>query len=423
MSGRSLHIAWIGAGPGARESGGVPGVAADLLVGLSALGHRIDCYRPGPECPVPARVAAAENLTFLWGTARRQPSGWYARTPLGAFLGGLIARGLGSLRLRRVLARRHASEPYDVVYQFSNIEALAMPAALKRSVPLVIHPETHIAGELRSLRAEWRLSVRCQSLRSVALTALMMCLRSAIQRRTINGARLLVCISRVFRDHIVRDYGFPLERTVVVPNPVRLERFDAAGAQRGLQAPPVVLVLGRISMRKGIEDVIATAHLLGERGSDAQIKLVGGPSMWSDYSKLLADLPQDNAEFVGRVPPSEIPRLLAQADVLLQASKYEPFGLTVGEALAAGAPVIATSEVGAVEEVDSTVASVVAPGDPAALADAVSAMLKRLAAEPDELRKRAQAEATRLFAPRTVCEQISKELEQLVERERAFRRS
>ena len=40
--------------------------------------------------------------------------------------------------------------------------------------------------------------------------------RALVQRIKIRRASLLVCISSVFRDHMVHDYGFPLEKTVVV---------------------------------------------------------------------------------------------------------------------------------------------------------------------------------------------------------------
>jgi glycosyltransferase involved in cell wall biosynthesis len=413
MSTRPLRIAWIGAGPGPRESGGVPGVAADLLLGLTGLGHTIECYMPGVEHALPQRIAARENLHFTWGTATWPWNRWYNRTPLGSFLTGLLVRGIGSLRLRRELARRHAEKPYDLIYQFSNIEALAMPASLARTVPLVIHPETHIAGELRALIAERRLSLRCQSRRAFLLTVLMMSVRTVIQRRRIRAARLLICISEVFRDHLVHDYRLALERTVVIPNPVRLERFHADTLRRAIGRPPTVLVLGRISVRKGIEHVIATAKLLGERGADLQIRIVGGPSLWSDYTALLSDLPA-NAEFVGRIPPEEIPSELARSDVLLQASKYEPFGLTVAEALAAGVPVVATSQVGAIERVEEAVAKVLEPGDVEGFADAISALLALLRSAPDQTRAQAREEAVRLFAPERVCEQISQALVRLV---------
>ncbi|MCW3019079.1 MAG: glycosyl transferase [Solirubrobacterales bacterium] len=385
----------------------MPGVATELMLGLAELGHQIDCYLAGRERAIPDRVAKADGVTFHWGTGEWRWGRWYNRTVIGSFVSGLLTRALGSFRLRRSLARGHAIHPYDVIYQFSSIEALGMPASLRHSVPLVIHPETHIEGELRHLLAERTLALRCQPAHVFALTAGVMWLRVFVQRRRIRAARLLICISTVFRDHLVRDYRFPLRDTVVIPNPVRLARFAASDTQRAAGQPPTVLVLGRISARKGIEDVIAMAWLLHDRGVDARIRIVGGPSLWSDYSKLLADLPPESSEFVGRIAPADIPAELARADVLVQASRYEPFGLTVGEALAAGVPVVATSEVGAIEDVDRAVVTELAPGDVEGLAAAVVEMLERLTHDAPRLRAKARAEAQRRFAPDVVCRQVS----------------
>jgi glycosyltransferase involved in cell wall biosynthesis len=222
-----------------------------------------------------------------------------------------------------------------------------------------------------------------------------------------------VCISSVFRDHLIHDYGVALGATVVVPNPVRLERFVNANEPPG--APATVLVLGRIAARKGIEDVVAVARILLERGADVRVRVVGGPSLWSDYTKLLEDLPPENSEYAGTVAASEIPAELARSDILLQASKYEPFALTVAEALAAGVPVVATTEVGAIESVDRSVAAEIEPGDVEGMASAIAAMLERLQANPTQTRSLAQAEAARLFAPDVVCEQISIALERLID--------
>ena len=239
--------------------------------------------------------------------------------------------------------------------------------------------------------------------------------RALVQRRRIRRASLLVCISSVFRDHLVRDYGFPLQRTTVIPNPVRLERFAFADLERGLGSPATILVLGRVAVRKGVEDVIAVARLLRERGLDARVRVVGGPDLSSDYTCLLADLPPENSLYVGRIPAAQVPGELAGSDVLLQASKYEPFGLTVGEALAAGVPVVATDEVGAIEQIDPSVAAVVAPGDVEGLAGAVEATLARLRAGARATRSRARAEAERRYAPEVVCAQLDAALRGLVE--------
>ncbi len=414
MSSRSLRIAWLGAGPLQEESGGVPGVATELLDGLTRLGHRVDCFLPGSERAVPARLVAQERLTFVWGTSQWRWDGWYSRTPVAKFVSGLFARSIASLRVRREVARRHALEPYDVVYQFSSIETLSMPSSMRGQVPLAIQPETHMAGELRALIAERHLGARCQPRRELAIVIAVRLVRTLVQRRRIKRASLLVCISRVFRDHLVRDYSFPLQHTTVIPNPVRLERF--ADVERGLGDPPTILVLGRVAARKGVEDVIAVARVLRDRGIDARLRVVGGPDLSSDYTKLLEDLPPQNSQYIGRIAPSEVPRELAQSDILLQASKYEPFGLTVAEALAAGVPIVATDEVGAAEEIDPAVAAVVPAGDVEALVAAILATLSRLRDNAPATRRLARVEAERRYAPAVVCAEVSAALQQLVER-------
>ena len=393
----------------------MPGVATELLFGLTGLGHRIDCFLPGAERRVPARLTDREGLTFVWGTSRWRTNRWYSRTEAARFLTGLFARSLGSLRVRREVARRHAREPYDVVYQFSNIEALALPRGMQARVPLVIQPETHMAGELKALIAERELGLRCHSRRQLALVIAVRFVRMLVQRRRIRRAALLVCISGVFRDHLVRDYRFPLQRTVVIPNPVRIERFRFADLTRGVGSPARVLVLGRVAVRKGVEDVVAVARRLRERGADVQIRVVGGPDLTSDYTKLLEDLPPENSEYLGRIQPADVPAELAASDLLLQASKYEPFGLTVGEALAAGVPVVATEEVGAVEQIDPAVAASVAPGDVEGLLGAIEQTLARLREDAPAVRELARAEAERRYAPEVVCEQVSAALQRLVQ--------
>jgi glycosyltransferase involved in cell wall biosynthesis len=310
----------------------------------------------------------------------------------------------------------HRDAPYDVVLQIGNIEGLAVPAGLTRTVPLALRPDTHMAGALKGLIAERRLFLRCQPARVYAAVLLITAVRALVQRMRIHRASLLVCATRVFRDHLVHDYGFSQERTVVIHNPVRLERFD--GLEPELASPPTVLVLGRISFRKGIEDVVALAETLLRRNIAVRLRVVGGPSLFSDYTRLLDDLPPENSEYLGRIPPAQVPQELARSDLLLQPSKYDAFGLTAAEALAAGVPVIATTEVGAIEDVDRDVATAVKPGDVEAMASAIADMVSRLESRRGEMGALARAEAKRLFAPDVVCRQIATALEGLAEQSR-----
>jgi len=409
---RSLRIAWLGPVPGGVAS--ATGVNAELLHGLAERGHRIVCFFPSAGHPLPPDLLADGNLQFVWGTNRWQWDKWYSRTKFTAFASGLFARGFASVRLRQAIVRSHAREPYDLIFQTSSIESLAVPRSVARTIPLVIRPDTHIAGELRWLIAERRLSFRAQPRYVFLLVAAIMAVRVLVQRISIGRARLLVCISAVFRDHLVRDYSFPAASTIVVPNPVKLDRFSLSRPS-SRDGTATVLVLGRVSTRKGIEDVVAVAKSLLERQRDIRIRVVGGPSLWSDYTRLLDDLPDANAEYAGSISSAQVPEELANADILLQASRYEPFALTVAEALAAGVPVVATSEVGAIEGVDRSVVAEVQPGDVEGFVVAIETLLARSRADPVNLSARARAEAQRLFAPEKVCEQLSDALERLVD--------
>jgi len=116
------------------------------------------------------------------------------------------------------------------------------------------------------------------------------------------------------------------------------------------------------------------------------------------------------------VPPDELARLYRSADVVMQPSLYEPFGLTIGEALASGVPVIASDEVGAVEGVEPEVCAVFPAGDLDALEREFRRMVVRAErGEGSTLRPLARAEAERLFAPPTIAAKLISELERAAE--------
>jgi glycosyltransferase involved in cell wall biosynthesis len=395
------------------QAGGAPGVVRDLLGGLLLEGHQIDCFFPGAGHQLPPRLAAQENLTVTWGSSKLQGNRWYDKIAVGSFASGLFSRALSSLRLRREIARRHRERPYDLIYQNQWIESVGAPSSVLRSAPLVVRPDTESASELRCLLAERELSFRCQPRYIFFVVAAILFLRAQLQRVMIRRASLLVCISRVFRDHLVEDYDFPRGSTAVVPNPVRLERFTFDAAKPPGE-PPIVLVPVRVSVRKGLEDVVAIARLLRERGVRVRLRVVGGASLWSDYTKLLEDLPSETAEYAGRVAHGEMPAEYAGSDMMLLASKFDPCPMAVLEGLACGVPIVATTEVGSTEGVDAAVAVRLAPGDVEGMATAIEQMLGRIREQPEQMRSLARAEAERLFAPEVICRQLSAALERLV---------
>ena len=73
---------------------------------------------------------------------------------------------------------------------------------------------------------------------------------------------------------------------------------------------------------------------------------------------------------------AELAVLLRAASVLIMPSRAEGFGLPVAEAMAVGTPVIC-SDIPALAEVAGGAAVLVPPGDPAALADALTTRARR----------------------------------------------
>jgi glycosyltransferase involved in cell wall biosynthesis len=234
-----------------------------------------------------------------------------------------------------------------------------------------------------------------------------MALRSVSQRRGAQRAALIIAPSQRFAHLLTADYVLPPSRIRVVPNPIDLDRFSLR-PRSNMERPRVLrlLYVSRIAVRKGVEMVVELTHRLSDLEGVVEIEIVGAQSLWSDYRHLLAGINDRVASYSGHVRGSRINEVMHSADIFLCPSRYEPFGLTAGEALASGVPVVASDAVGAVEEVSGDAAESFRSGDPVAFECAVRAMVARVQAEPAKLRSHARREAERLFSRDAVSERM-----------------
>ena len=191
----------------------------------------------------------------------------------------------------------------------------------------------------------------------------------AVQHQTWAGAGLIVCGSRFVADGIAQ-VGGPAERVVVVPYGCDLRR--AAFDRPAHGGPLRVLTLGTVGLRKGTPYLLAAARRLG---GAAQFRVVGSAGALSPAAR--RDL-ASAVEVVGAVPPGEIERHLAWADVFLLPTVCEGSAVSVFEALAAGLPVVTTPNAGSVVR-DGVEGFVVPIRDVGAIAERIT----RLAAEPE----------------------------------------
>lgn len=199
--------------------------------------------------------------------------------------------------------------------------------------------------------------------------------RTLVQR----GASALIAVSHRLRDELL-DAGFADESKLsVVHNGIDIQRFSAtekgiARAQYGI-APdaPLIGAIGNVRQPKGYEVLVEAFSTVHAALPNARLIIVGEGS-----GSLLADLQsqieashlQQAIHLAGFVPNPE--SILADLDVYCSSSHSEGFSLTCVEAMAAGAPVVATRS-GGPEEIltDRETGLLVPTGDPDALATAL----------------------------------------------------
>jgi glycosyltransferase involved in cell wall biosynthesis len=167
-----------------------------------------------------------------------------------------------------------------------------------------------------------------------------------------------------------------------------LEAIRGVGNEGFTSTRPVrVLSVARLVPDKNIALLIEAFAECGFADGDAELELCGTGPLEGELRALASRLGVA-VRFTGFVAPEELPAVYASADVFALVSTYEPFGVSVREAAAAGLPVICTERAGAAGDVavDGENALVVDPSDRSAIAGALRAVVR-----DDELRARLSA--------------------------------
>jgi len=163
--------------------------------------------------------------------------------------------------------------------------------------------------------------------------------------------------------------------------------FDAPAILLNLPIGPEyhrVTFLGRIEMRKGVEDLADAIPMVLKSCPATRFRFVGRPMLNGKtglpYDKALQKRLGASAasvEFTGQVTPSEAARALGETDILVAPSHWESFGLVCCEGMAAGRAVIGSSAGGMAEILDHGRCGVlVPPMKPEILADAIIRLIK-----------------------------------------------
>jgi len=174
------------------------------------------------------------------------------------------------------------------------------------------------------------------------------------------GARVVVCVSRLVRDEIVRHYPRSAARSILVPNGVDLERMaphERAAARARLEAElgwpregphecPRIGFVGRNARLKGLDTLLAALARLVDRPWRLVVAGLRRPRAWERAARD-AGL---GARVVVREWVADLD-LAAGVDLCVLPTRRDPCPLSVLEALACGTPVITTARAGCAEAI------------------------------------------------------------------------
>jgi glycosyltransferase involved in cell wall biosynthesis len=209
--------------------------------------------------------------------------------------------------------------------------------------------------------------------------------RVEIERRIVQEADAIIAECPQDQQDLVRLYGADARKMTMVPcgyDPLEFAPMSRFEARRQLGLDPdefIVLQLGRMVPRKGVENVVRAMALL-PREIHPRLLVVGGesdqpdPRITPEIGRLQAIAQEldvsDIVTFTGRRQRDQLRAYYCAANVFVTTPWYEPFGITPLEAMACGTPVIG-SAVGGIQYsvVDGLTGYLVPPNDPQALAD------------------------------------------------------
>jgi phosphoheptose isomerase len=214
--------------------------------------------------------------------------------------------------------------------------------------------------------------------------------RFAIEDRIVAEADQVIAECPQEAEDLIRYYNADPARITVVPggfDPTEFWPISKALARVSLGLnpdQPVILQLGRLVPRKGVDTVVrGFARLRREHGVNARLLIVGGdsndpdPSLTPEIGRLRGVAREEGVEdavtFVGRRGREVLKYYYSAADVFVTTPWYEPFGITPLESMACGTPVVGANVGGIKFTVrDGETGYLVPPDDAAAIAERIA---------------------------------------------------
>jgi glycosyltransferase involved in cell wall biosynthesis len=189
----------------------------------------------------------------------------------------------------------------------------------------------------------------------------------------------VVTVSEDAREAMLSSGHFDPDAVQTLPNGIDIDLFNmdvdrhALKEELGLpEGVPVFGIVARLSWEKEHKTLLDAMAMLSSEIASSILVVVGDGPIRAELEQHAVDAGvADRVYFLGE--RRDVPKLLQVFDVFVLSSRLEGLSLTLLEAAAAGLPIVATNVGGNSEVVvDGNTGFIVEPGDPGALAEAMS---------------------------------------------------
>jgi glycosyltransferase involved in cell wall biosynthesis len=364
ISEHASPLAWLGGA----DSGGQNVYVGQIARFLAARGHQVDVFTRRDRDDLPREVECTPGVRVIHVPAG--PPSAVRKEELLQYMEEFSAF---------VRAFCDREEPYDIVHANFFMSALvASDLRQSHGIPYVV--TFHALGRVRRLHQGAADEFPPE--------------RLEIEDAVVAEADRIIAECPQDLADLLEHYEADRDRVAMIPCGFDPEEFwpaDRSAARHQLgwnESEPVILQLGRMVRRKGVETVIrALAYLRDEHEIRCRLAIVGGesrdpnPEKTPEIGRLQAICRQlgvlDLVDFVGSRGRDELRTYYSAADVFVTTPWYEPFGITPLEAMACRLPVVG-SNVGGIKMTvaDGETGYLVPPRDAAALADRLALLLR-----------------------------------------------
>jgi glycosyltransferase involved in cell wall biosynthesis len=217
-----------------------------------------------------------------------------------------------------------------------------------------------------------------------------------IERSAYTQTACGIVTTDAMRDYLVREYGCIPERIKVVPNYVPESFFNVPSAVRTTQ--PVVLAVGRLEEQKNFAALIKACA-----GFEVTLRIIG-EGILRDGLIELALRHGVTLQMPGKIAHEQLPGEIASATIFAQLSLYEGHPKTLLEAMACGAPILASNSPGIANVVEHDGTALVCDTDVASIRSGLLRLLNN-SEQRNRLGSAARDKALALYSLGVVSEQ------------------